>query len=208
MRSLVLFSFLLCALLVFPHCSEGMDKDENYMYVSCDPRREPVMDFDLPTILYQEKGVLIRVKEGTEEGLSIFYKIQNGTIVTLDEHGLRSIQEYSEWGVYRWDGETEGELQTSRDGEIQVYNLAPDYLDVDYEMTLRITVLNGSEEIYWEEHHFYVIGEPIIIEGHDPFEEISVRNVLLISFIIAFSYWTFVFIMARSVRYLSGRGKK
>ncbi|MBN1539450.1 MAG: hypothetical protein JW939_04840 [Candidatus Thermoplasmatota archaeon] len=208
MRSLFLLTVLFGVFLILPPWSSGLSEDDHYILKSSDPGREPVIEYDVPTILYQEQGVLIQVNENTETDLTVHYRVVNGTIVVLDEYDLRSIREYSEWGVNRWDGESEGLLQTTGDDDLLAYYLAPDYLDVDYEMKLRITVKNGSKEIYWEEHHFQVKGEPITIKGHDPFKEISVENVLMISFIVGALYWTLVLIMARSVSRLTGRGKK
>lgn len=194
MRSVWFCYILIGFLFALSPLSMGLNKENTHSFTSSDPGWEPVIDYDLPSVFYQDRGILLHINDQQEGSLSILFHVQNGTIVVLDEWSIRRVQEDPEWGVERWNGESEGEFisMTNENTDVNGYMLAPDYIDENYDMTLRVSVWNGSREIYWEEHSFFVVGEPVIIDGSDPFKEIVISNAFADTMVGGFIFWGLV----------------
>jgi hypothetical protein len=191
MRSLSVFSIFICLLILCIPGSEGLDKDDNYSYKSSGMGGSSILVLDVPTALYQDQGILFNIVGSTDPNWTIEYDVANGSIGTLSARGLRRLVEYDEWGEARHGGEEKGLLPSLEDQgpEWVGYILAPDYLDENFEMTMIVTIRNGTDEPIIEEHSFFVVGEPIVIEGSDPFDELKIGYIIGFAIIGGILFW-------------------
>ncbi len=67
-------------------------------------------------------------------------------------------------------------------------------------MILNLQIKNGSQVLYTETHSFWVIGEPIVIEGYDPNGDLDLFNMYTTVFVISLAIWIVIIFFAILIR--------
>ena len=119
-------------------------------------------------VFYQNTplGISLSIPPNTYTDVEI--SIENGTLIPGDlERG---------W-YYEWHDDRKNEIHQERPLDNQEFVMIPDELDINFEMTLTLRIINNDTEVYSEKHIFWVIGEPKVIPGTDLNEDVDIIGI-------------------------------
>ena len=128
--------------------------------------RPIVMQYDELYTFYQDEFLQFTLSNINYPYTKIQFTVTNGSVGILRD---RDYNNCLDWEI---------ELHVT-DFQNQYYCLTPEDLHINFDMKFMIKVLNGTEQIYSEEHTFWIVGEPEVIPGEDPNEDIDIRNIYL-----------------------------
>ena len=132
-----------------------------------------ILHYNLSTVLYQNEILEFFFLESYDVYTNINLTVVNGTFV----HDNDDYYEYMNYDYYQYmGGNVDGSSYISPNKK---YHLIPNQLDINFELVLNVSIWRNEEEIYSEEHTFWIVGEPEIIPGVDLNEDVNLSEIYL-----------------------------
>lgn len=199
-RISILISALLLVLILIPG-SQGASSSEVYTFETTNVSGNTILSMSVPNVIYQDISIVFEIMEIDRNVTSRDFTMTNGELGYLDEYDMERSAKHPD-AYYRWDGQENGDLLDTDNSyrETVGFIIYGEYLDKDFEMILKLQIKNGSQVLYTETHSFWVIGEPIVIEGYDPNRDIDLFIMYTTVFVISLAIWIVIIFFAIFIR--------
>jgi len=198
MKALNTLPFLLLLTLMSPLIIPSMAVDHRWhsSVEKSDESRPTMIGYTELDVFYQDDYLDFQIYEEIDGYDEVNIQVENGYFGVKDDyHGYDYYDHYYDYYYYGEDGPVNILDSGFFMGQLYGYYLKPYEFDENFNLTLRLEIIDEGESVYLETHTFYVVGEPIVIPGNNINEGLPILEYVLLSITVSIIFWIIVYII-------------
>jgi len=161
-----------------------------------DESRPTIITYSELDLFYQDNYLDFRIVEDISRYDKVYIQVENGDFgIKTDNNSVYSYPRYLDFFFYGEDGPVNILKASYSIGRLNGYYLKPYEKDLNFNLTLRLVIIENDQITYMENHTFYIVGEPIVIPGDDINEGLPIWEFILLSITVSIIFWIIVYII-------------
>ncbi len=203
MRTWYLLYFLSFLVLLSPLIMPSIAVDQRWhsRVEKSDESRPTMIGYTELDVFYQDDYLDFQIYEEIEGYDEVNIQVENGYFGVKDDYFVYDYYD-SYYGYYLYGDEGPVNILDTDFylGEIYGYYLKPYEYNENFNLTLRLEIINDDESVYMETHTFYVMGEPIVIPGNEINEGFPIWEYVLLSITFSIIFWIIFYIVYSRIK--------
>jgi len=161
-----------------------------------DESRSTIINYSELDVFYQNNYLDFQIEEDISRYDKVYIQVENGDFgIWADNNSIYANNRYYGPFFYGERGPVNILEEDYYLGELNGYYLKPYEKDVNFNLTLKLVIIENDLITYMENHTFYIVGEPIVIPGDDINVGLPIWEFIILSITISIIFWILFYII-------------